>query len=1236
MQTTRWQFWIDRGGTFTDVIGRSPAGEIHVLKLLSESPGQYTDAPLEGIRRLIGARHIRDIRPDAIDVIKMGTTVATNALLEGTGEATLLCITRGQRDALRIGYQNRPAIFARKIERSRLLYTDVLEIDERITADGRTLRPLDEMAARRGLQACYERGLRSVAIVLMHAYRFESHERILARIAAEVGFQQISVSHRVAPLIKLIYRGDTTVVDAYLSPVLRGYLNRFRSGVPKTRILLMQSNGGLADAESFAGKDSILSGPAGGVVGVAKVAQQTGREGVIGFDMGGTSTDVCLYDGRFERTYETEIAGVRLRAPMLRIRTIAAGGGSLLTFDGSRLRVGPESAGANPGPVCYRRGGPLALTDANVMLGKIQPDYFPHVFGPTGDQSLDVDSVFDRFARLSDRIGCVEGHRLAPEEVAEGLVKIAVEKMALAIKEISVARGYDVTEFTLCSFGGAGGQHACLVADALGMNRLLIPARAGLLSAWGIGLADLCVVKEKSVQLPLNRQAIQEIEKQVAELMDQARAEMANQFGNEAHGEPAMACRLQIKYEGTDSPLEIDLGTQEQMERQFVDTHRRFYGFVMSDRALVVDAVSVELCDSSASDPRMLKTQTSTFDGQGSQGVDPKPTGPAATDSMPRTPRNEAVVDLFLSGRRERVPLFLYEQWQCGSQISGPALLVHHDTTIVVEPGWNAERDRYGNTVLERVAQRTRQPVASSCDPVMLEVFNNLFMSVAQQMGIVLRNSASSVNIKERLDFSCALFDRQGNLVANAPHIPVHLGAMGAVVKSVLAQFDRDLCPGDVFLSNNPYQGGSHLPDLTVVTPVFDLAGTMSTGAEVSQDGERQLIFFVASRGHHADVGGITPGSMPPHSTHISQEGTLFDNVRLVRNGKVREGDVLDRLQRGPHPARNPAEIMADLKAQIAANQRGVNELRKLIKHYGLSTVTAYMGHVQRNAEQAVRRALRSIRAGSFADQMDDGTMIRVTVDRVADDDRVRFDFSGTADQHPGNLNAPSAIVRSAVLYVLRTLVDDDIPLNDGCLAPVEIAVPNHSVVAPDSPAAVVGGNVETSQRIVDVLYGALSIMAAGQGTMNNLTFGNDLCQYYETIAGGSGAGPDFPGQSGVHVHMTNTRITDPEVIEDRFPVVVEQFEFRPGSGGRGRHAGGDGLVRRIRFLEKMTVSMLSQRRTVGPYGMDGGQEGTPGVNRLLRDGIEQELPGCFSVTVQPGDRIIIETPGGGGYGSPD
>ncbi|MEU2065037.1 hydantoinase B/oxoprolinase family protein [Streptomyces sp. NPDC013455] len=1194
---TGWQFWVDRGGTFTDIVARRPDGRLLTHKLLSDNPARYSDAAVAGVRALL------DGSPEPVEAVRMGTTVATNALLERTGERTLLVVTRGFRDALRIAYQNRPRIFARRIEPPGLLHERVVEVDERLAADGTVLRAPDLDALAGPLQEAYDDGIRAVAVVCLHSHLHPAHERAVGELAARIGFPQISLSSEVSPLMKLVPRGDTAVVDAYLSPVLRRYVRHVADELRGVRLMFMQSNGGLTEAGQFRGKDAILSGPAGGIVGMARMSQRAGFDRVIGFDMGGTSTDVSHFAGEYERVFTTQIAGVRLRAPMLDIHTVAAGGGSVLHFDGSRYRVGPDSAGADPGPACYRAGGPLTVTDANVMLGRIQPAHFPAVFGPGGDQPLDAALVRDRFTALAREIHDRTGDDRTPEQVAEGYLRIAVANIANAVKRISVQKGHDVTRYALTTFGGAGGQHACRVAESLGVRTVLVPPMAGVLSALGIGLADTTAMREHSVEAPLEAAAMPGVRGTADDLEAAARAELRAEDVPEDRIQ--VTRRAQLRYDGTDTTLTVELAEPEAMRHAFEERHRATYSFTL-DRPVVVEALSVEATGITA--PPDLSA-LAPYEGR---------TCPPGT------------VRLHTGGAWRDVPFHRREALPPGETVTGPAVITEAGATTVVDDGWRAAATDDGHLLLERTAITQSSGLDTETDPVLLEVFNNLFMSIAEQMGARLESTAQSVNIKERLDFSCALFDPDGNLVANAPHIPVHLGSMGTSVKEVIRRRGHAMRPGDTYAVNDPYHGGTHLPDVTVITPVFGTDEAADTRAEP------RLLFHVASRGHHAEIGGIAPGSMPAHSRTIEEEGVLFDNWLLAENGRFREEETRRLLTEAPYPSRNPSTNLADLRAQIAANQKGVDEVRRMIEEFGLDVVQAYMRHVQDNAEEAVRRVIDALDDGEYAYETDSGAVIRVRVRVDRTERRAAIDFTGTSAQLTTNFNAPSAVVDAAVLYVFRTLVADDIPLNDGCLRPLDIIVPPGCMLAPEPPAAVVAGNVETSQAITGALYAALGVQAEGSGTMNNVTFGNERHQYYETVASGSGAGDGFPGADVVQTHMTNSRLTDPEILEWRLPVRLEEFTVRRGSGGAGRWRGGDGAVRRIRFLEPMTVSTLSQHRRVPPYGMAGGAPGALGANRVERaDGTLADLGGSGSADVGPGDVLVIETPGGGGYGRP-
>lgn len=1257
-----WQFWVDCGGTFTDIVAKTPDGQFIVHKLLSEQPSRYPDAVLQGIRDILHLPADAPIPIEQIQSIKMGTTVGTNALLERKGEPTVLVITKGFKDALRIGYQNRPDIFALEIKLPTPLYSEVVEVAERYTAQGEELLPVDLSLVAADLQEMYDRGFRSCAIAFLHAYRYPDHELQVATIAQAIGFTQISLSHQVSPLMKLISRGDTTVVDAYLSPILQSYIQQLTQALlppfflaqrcdstgagginpdlPEgINLLFMQSNGGLVRAANFQGKDCILSGPAGGIVGAVQTILQAGFEKIITFDMGGTSTDVAHFAGEYERVLETEIAGVRVRSPMLAIHTVAAGGGSLLGFDGMRYRVGPDSAGAQPGPACYRQGGGLTVTDCNVLVGKLQPEFFPHVFGNEGNLPLDAEIVKAKFQELAEGIG--DGRTVA--EVAAGFLAIAVDKMANAIKKISLQRGYDVADYALCCFGGAGGQHACAIADVLGMKTIFIHPYAGVLSAYGMGLADVRVIKEQAIEAELTDDLILELTQKLQILGQHGQAEIQAQDQSQ-HQENDQSLeilkRVHLRYAGTDSVLIIAFNSCGLMRGEFERSYSAQYGFIMPDKALIVEAISVEVINKNSliQEPVIRRTQY-------------------------KSPEPITRVAMYTDHAWHQTLVFDRQHLQPGDKIPSPAIIIEPTGTNIIEPGWTAEITNKNHLVLSKQSLPLRPEKYPSenisisphspyqivtADPILLEIFNNLFRSVAEQMGITLQNTSTSVNIKERLDFSCAIFDRQGNLVANAPHIPVHLGSMSESIQSLIKAKGNSLQNGDVYISNNPYNGGTHLPDITVITPVF-------------KDQSSEILFYVASRGHHADIGGITPGSMPPHSQNITEEGILIDNFRLVKGinsgnqipnqadhqlhtersrsvknqGIFQESELIELLTNHPYPARNPRQNIADLQAQIAANQQGIKELRNLIDNYGLATVQAYMKFVQDNAKIAVQRVISQLSNGSFTCQLDDGKQIQVEVAIDPQNQTAKIDFTGTSAQLTNNFNAPKAVVKSAVMYVFRTLVRDDIPLNAGCLEPLEIIIPEGSCLDPQTPAAVVAGNVETSQLITDALYAALGVMAAAQGTMNNFTFGNDQYQYYETICGGAGAGNGFAGADAVHTHMTNSRLTDPEVLEWRFPVLVKEFSRRSNSGGSGKYPGGAGIVRSIQFLIPMTAGILSGRRIIPPHGLRGGSPGLVGKNWVTRkDGTILEVGGIATVEMEVGDVLSIATPGGGGYGN--
>ncbi|HXP03549.1 MAG TPA: hydantoinase B/oxoprolinase family protein [Stellaceae bacterium] len=1195
-----WQFWIDRGGTFTDIVARAPDGSLSTHKLLSQNPGRYRDAAIAGIKTVLGLPLDARIPPGMVAAVKMGTTVATNALLERQGERTLLVVNRGFADALRIGNQTRPRLFDLDIRLPSMLYERVVEIGGRVGVDGSEIEVLNEAGAAQAFAEARAAGISACAIVLMHAWKYPDHERRLAGLARLAGFTQVSPSHQVSALLRLVPRGDTTVVDAYLSPILRRYVDQVAAELEGVRLYFMQSSGGLADAAGFQGKDAILSGPAGGIVGAARTAAAGGFDRIVSFDMGGTSTDVALYAGQFERAFETQVAGVRLRAPMMAINTVAAGGGSILHFDGARFRVGPDSAGADPGPACYRRGGPLTVSDANVCVGKIQPAHFPAIFGPTADQPLDAAIVAEKFAALAEEIAGATGEPQDARSVAEGFMRVAVANMANAIKQVSVQKGHDATRFALQCFGGAGGQHACLVADELGMETVFIHPYAGVLSAYGMGLADQTVMREQAVEVPFVADEMAGLEALAARLAQETREALAAQGAESERIEVQLV--LHLRYAGTDTALIVPYGAPDQVVPLFTEAHRARFGFATPERSVVVEALAVEA--TAAGEP-VGETRVPRRAGG----------GPVAVDR----------IVMWTSGAEHVTPVFDRTMLRAGDHIAGPALIREANATTVVEPGWRAELTDLDHMLLRRVEPRATRVTAGSSrpDPVLLEFFNNLFMNVAEQMGAVLQNTSLSVNIKERLDFSCAVFDAEGRLVANAPHIPIHLGAMGESVQTVLRLRRETLKPGDVVTLNNPYNGGTHLPDVTVITPVFDAAG-------------HDILFFVANRGHHADIGGITPGSTPPVSRNLEEEGVVLDNFLLVDGGQFREVEFQHLLASATYPARSPDVNVADIKAQIAANEKGVQELRGVVARFGLDLVRAYMRHVMDNAEESVRRVIDRIGDGSFAYTMDDGSPLRVAITVDHQTRTATVDFTGTGGQRDDNFNAPPAVTRSAVLYALRCLVGSDIPLNDGCLKPIRLVIPLGTFLSPQPGAAVVAGNTETSQAVVNALLGAVGALACSQATMNNFIFGDATRQYYETICGGAGAGPGFNGTSAVHTHMTNTRMTDPEVLELRYPVRLEGFAIRRGSGGAGRWRGGDGAVRRIRFLEPMTAVIVSSRRNIAPFGLAGGAGGALGRQWVEReDGSRHLMTGTDQTELAAGDVFVIETPGGGGYGLP-
>ena len=1199
----KWRFWIDRGGTFTDVVAVAPDGATSTHKLLSERPECGTDAAVQGIRDAMGLAGGEPIPAERIAHVKMGTTVATNALLEHKGERTLFVTTRGFGDILRIGYQNRPRIFDLHIVKPKQLYGRVLEVDERVGADGDVVVPLDIEGAEKELRTARADGFASVAIAFMHGHCYPAHERAVADAAQRAGFAQVSTSHETSPLVRLVSRGDTTVATAYLSPLLRRYVahvaQELGGGERGPKLMFMRSDGGLTQAGFFRGKDAILSGPAGGVIGMAGTGLLAGHSRLIGFDMGGTSTDVSHYDGGYERSGEKIVAGVRIRAPMMDIHTVAAGGGSILRFDGMRYRVGPESAGAVPGPACYRRGGPLTLTDCNLLLGKLVSEHFPYVFGPGGDEPLDADIVRTKFAELAGEVSAATGRKASPEEVAEGFLRIAYENMANAIKKISVQRGHDATRHVLNCFGGAGGQHACRVADLLGIRVVIVHPYAGVLSAYGMGLAEIRAVREAQADRALEPGAAAELGPLLDRLAEEVRAEVAAQVED---GDDIRIVRTaQIRYTGTDTTLGVPFGEEKAMADAFEAMHRKRFGFSSSSRGKVVDHVIAEAIGN----------------------IGAEAAAPAASSAEAAEDLMFRLGSFYSDGQWQEAKLYDRARLPEGWSADGPATIIESGGTNVIESGWRASIHKGGMLEIVRAKPLERREVlGTDVDPIMLEVFNNLFMSIAEQMGVTLENTAYSVNIKERLDFSCAIFSPQGELVANAPHLPVHLGAMGESVTVVLRMNKDRMSPGDVYALNTPYNGGSHLPDITLVTPVFDDEG-------------RELLFFVGSRAHHADVGGRTPGSAPPDSRHIDEEGVLIDNFLIARSGRFLEKETRELLTGGKYPCRNPDQNVADIVAQIAANETGVQEVRKMIAQFGLDVVQAYMGHVQANAEESVRRVIPKLKGGSFDYPLDNGLRIKVRIKFNAERREALIDFTGTSEQDAHNFNAPLAVCKAAVLYVFRTLIADDIPLNEGCMRPLRIIVPEGTMLRPKYPAAVISGNTEVSQCITDALFGALGVLASSQGTMNNYVYGNEDYQNYETICGGSGAGADFDGTDAVHTHMTNTRLTDPEVVEMRYPVRVEEFSIRRGSGGAGRRRGGDGVVRRMRFLEEMHVTTLSLHRVTEPYGLEGGLPGKCGRNHVVRaDGSVEEKLGTDQADLRPGDVFVVETPGGGGFGT--
>ncbi|QTA91011.1 hydantoinase B/oxoprolinase family protein [Desulfonema magnum] len=1245
----KFRFSIDRGGTFTDIYAETPGSPgFRVIKLLSEDPENYADAPREGIRRILETVTETPISEENFDArmiewIRMGTTVATNALLERKGAKCALLVTKGFRDILQIGNQDRPGIFDLEIHKPELLYKEVIEVDERLRflcADedesdrekdnlpivkGITgerlviLRTPDPDVLRPQLEAVFDRGIRSLAIVFMHAYAWPEHEKIAGCLAREIGFTQVSLSSEVMPMIKLVARGDTTMVDAYLTPHIRDYLDSFCRGfsdsLRNTSLLFMQSDGGLTQADNFTGSRAILSGPAGGVVGYAMTTynKDTGQP-VIGFDMGGTSTDVSRFGGEYDLVHETETAGVRVQAPQLQIKTVAAGGGSRLFFENGMFLVGPESSGAHPGPVCYRKNGFLSVTDANLILGRLQPAYFPKIFGADEEESLDLDAARNALTELTAQINEHYHHRgrkaMTVEAVAYGFIRVANEVMVRPIREISVMRGFNIKEHVLATFGGAGPQHACAIARALGISKIFIHRFSGILSAYGMGLADVVIEKQKPSAAVYSASAHPDLLAELTTLCETAEAELI------ARGFPPERIEsqrfLNLRYQGTDTAMMIPYPRDGNFAEAFGAAYRREFGFDLTDRDILVDDLRVRFTGRTSGISQIPIAGSS----------DP----PGPVDSVP----------CYFDGTWQQTDVYLLKELRAGQHISGPGLIIHDTTTIVLEPGCKAKITEYGDVEI-RVGEGDSHTVGTHADPVQLSIFSNLFMSIAEQMGRMLQKTAVSTNIKERLDFSCALFGPDGELVANAPHLPVHLGAMSEAVRAQIRREGASLKPGDVLVSNHPRAGGSHLPDITVMTPVFR---------------QGKPVFWVACRGHHADIGGISPGSMPPDSRCLEEEGARILSFKLVKHGRFQEEGIQELLlapgnitPQAGRPVisgtRALRDNISDLKAQVAANQKGIELVMEMVDHYGYEVVHAYMRHVQKAAEDAVRNSLTelSLTKGmgetetvEAADCLDDGSpiVLKLTIDRR--DGSAVFDFTGTGPEIWGNCNAPRAVTKSAILYALRCLIKKDLPLNNGCLIPITIKIEPGSLLDPSREAAVVGGNVLTSQRVVDVILKAFGVAAASQGCMNNFTFGNDSFGYYETIGGGAGSGPGWHGQSGVHTHMTNTRITDPEILERRYPVLLREFSIRRGSGGAGKYRGGDGLIREVEFLEPMNVAILSERRVFAPYGLDGGEPGKRGENLFIRaHGQVLSMGSKNEIRAEPGDRFRIMTPGGGG-----
>uniref|UniRef100_T1DC93 Putative 5-oxoprolinase n=1 Tax=Cupiennius salei TaxID=6928 RepID=T1DC93_CUPSA len=1247
-------FAIDRGGTFTDIFALCPGKKIKLLKLLSDDPVNYPDAPREGIRRIISQETGMDLPPNHeiptknLDWIRMGTTVATNALLERKGERIALFITAGFKDILHIGNQARPSIFSLEIVCPEHLYEEVIEIKERVVLqqsncqlniagstftgitgeDIKILDPLNENQVREELSKLQEKGIRSLAVVFLHSYLFPDHELKVKDIALEMGFKHISLSSEVMAMLRIVPRGHTACVDAYLTPCIKRYVENFSAGfqdqLKDVNVLFMQSDGGLTPMNLFWGSRAVLSGPAGGVIGYSKTAYGAfSKQPVIGFDMGGTSTDVSRYDGQYDHIYDTAIAGVTIQSPQLDIQTVAAGGGSMLFFRSGLLVVGPESAGAHPGPVCYRKGGPLTVTDANLVLGRLQPEFFPKIFGRTKDLPLDKQATMEAFENLTKEVNnfiqsqsagdVAEQHCYSVPELALGFVTVANETMSRPIRAITQGKGFDTSQHVLAVFGGAGSQHACSIAKNLGISTIFIHKYAGILSAFGMALADVVSEAQESCAAVFSHENFDYINSRLKALSSKCIIKLQEQGFNE--DQICLELYLNMRYEKTDCALMCSRpsSSNEIMDflSIFLDRYKREFGFSIPNRPILVD------------DIRVRGLAKHCFDFSSDVKIADSP------------PKHKSVVECYFEGGFQETRIYVIEDLCYGHEIVGPAIIIDANCTILVEPDCLATVTEDGS-ILIKVLKTSSQSVSTALDMIQLSIFSHRFMSIAEQMGKVLQRTAISTNIKERLDFSCALFGPDGGLVSNAPHIPVHLGSMQEAVKYQIRHLGDSIREGDVILSNHPLAGGTHLPDLTVITPVFDGNGS-------------RPIFFVASRGHHADIGGLTPGSMPAHSTLLSQEGAVFLSFKLVEDGIFQE-EALTNLLREPSKVpgcagtRNLQDNLSDLKAQIAANQKGISLVHALIREYGLEVVQSYMAHIQRNAEIAVRDMLKKI--GSAArqttgsstlvatDHMDDGTVIQLKVDIDVGTGGATFDFRGTGYEVRGNCNAPCAVTFSAIIYCLRCMIQHDIPLNQGCLSPVRVLIPQGTILSPSGEAAVVGGNVLTSQRVVDVVLKAFEACAASQGCMNNITFGDETLGYYETVAGGAGAGPYFQGRSGVHTHMTNTRITDPEVLEKRYPVILECFHLKEGTGGRGKYRGGDGVLRKIRFRKDMTLSVLTERRVFAPYGLKGGGDGKMGSNLLIRkDGRVINLGSKNSVQVFPGDAFLLQTPGGGGYG---